>query len=199
MRCEKCRRELAANKPAHRLSLVVGDILTRLAQRAVDQRSLGSFLAFPPKGDDRAHLHLGEGMLKGDESHCRRCQASHYLKGASRGFGRRTCVRGRVGLTQSSGKCACTMRERDLPSDDANSSFAKRALHSGPARRKIRWRSPTTIRPSRGRDADDVARGQGERRQSSPTLGNCLGLGFSARRMDHCLASLLQYLQHLTQ
>jgi hypothetical protein len=36
--------------------------IDRVAQRAVDQRSLGSFLASPPKRDDRAHSHLGEGM-----------------------------------------------------------------------------------------------------------------------------------------
>jgi copper chaperone CopZ len=36
------------------------------------------------------------------------------------------------------------------------------ALHSGPWRRKIRWRSPTAIRLSRGQDTADVARVQGE-------------------------------------
>jgi hypothetical protein len=53
---------------------------------------------------------------------------------------------------------------------DVDLGIPSKALHSGPARRKIRWRSPTTIRLSRGQDAADVTRVQGERQRSLPTL-----------------------------
>jgi hypothetical protein len=44
------------------------------------------------------------------------------------------------------------------------------SLNFHSARRKIRWRSPTTIRLSRGRDTADAALVAGARRRSLPTL-----------------------------
>ena len=53
---------------------------------------------------------------------------------------------------------------------DSDGSFAPRARHIGLAQRKIRWRFPTTIRLTHGRPADRLARVQGERQRSLPTL-----------------------------
>src|SRR5271157_1443560 len=69
------------------------------------------------------------------------------------------CARGRSDKVDATGRFS-----------DSDGSFAPRARHIGLAQRKIRWRFPTTIRLTHGRPADRLARVQGERQRSLPTL-----------------------------
>ena len=78
-------------------------------------------------------------------------------------------------------------------------TIRRMSLHSGPARRKIRWRSPTTIRLSRGQDAADVDRVQGERQRSSPTLRQLPWFFDPGAMNGSLLTRLLQYLRASTK
>ncbi len=53
---------------------------------------------------------------------------------------------------------------------DSDGSFAPHARHTGLKQRKMQWRSPAAIRLTLGRPADRLARVQGERQRSLPTL-----------------------------
>ncbi len=77
-------------------------------------------------------------------------------------------------LSQASERGQSDMGEAAGRFSDSDGSFAPHALHSGPARLKIRWQSPTTIRLPRGRNPADLVQVQGERHRSSPTLRQLL-------------------------
>src|ERR1700730_6818774 len=69
----------------------------------------------------------------------------------------------------------------------------------GPAWRKIRWHSPTTIRLSRGQDAADVDRVQGERQRSLPTLRQLPWFCDPGAMNGSLLTRLLEYLRASTK